>query len=76
MAALICQLEMYQHLQRKVLRARRRHHRQPTAFHQRQLDACKADAYLFAQVLLMQVPTAHREAVYTLATPGILHFKS
>jgi|GEM_PF-3998478 len=69
------QLAMHQHLQRKVVRARRRHRRQPTAFHKRQKEACTADAALFTEALLMQVPTAHDEAVYALAIPGTLHFQ-
>ena len=70
------QLAMHQHLQRKAMRARHRYRRQPTDFHKRQKEAYRADAALFADALLMRVPTAHDEAVYALALPGFLHFQA
>ncbi|GAA3940700.1 hypothetical protein [Hymenobacter algoricola] len=67
MSRLDTQLAMRQHLQRHVMRARRRLLRRPTPFFVRALLASQQDADLFTDALLMQVPTAHDEAVYALA---------
>lgn len=63
------QLALYLRFQRKLARARRRMLRNPTPLMVRNFFAALEASTLFAESLLMLVPTAHDEAVYALSTP-------
>ncbi|SNC62404.1 hypothetical protein SAMN06265337_0663 [Hymenobacter gelipurpurascens] len=61
------QLAMYQQLQRKLARARRRRQACPTPLNERNLSEALERANFFLDSLLMTVPTSHDEAVYQLS---------